>query len=89
MSPVAFPEVNARFGPPPDLADSQCMTIYAYMGQVQGGSVDGSQIVVTAWKPSIEEIELMKQGQPIFLSFIGGLPPHFASLNFNTASRPA
>lgn len=89
MIPVTFPEANIRYGPPPDLAESQCMTIHAYRGQVAGGSVDGSLIVVTAWKPSPDEIEAMKQGRPIFLSFIGGLPPHFVALDFHSATHPA
>jgi hypothetical protein len=89
MIPVSFPEANARYGPPPDLADSQCMTIHAYHGQVVGGSVDGSLIVVTAWKPSPDQIEAMKQGRPILLSFIGGLPPHFVSTDFHAATHPA
>lgn len=89
MTPVAFPEANAKFGAPPDLEESQCMTIKAYAGRIHGGSLDGENVVVTAWMPSPEEREMIAQGRPIFLSFIGGLPPHYPSLDFNTATHPA
>ncbi len=89
MSPVKFPEANVMFGPPPDLEESQCLRIPAFAGTVQGGSVDGLQMVITAWLPSAEEIEQLRHGKPIYLSFIGGLPPHFVTTDFNLASHPA
>lgn len=89
MNPIEFPQVNAEFRPPPDLDESQCMTIHAYKGKVVGGSVDGAAIVVVAWQPTAEEIELIRQGRPIFLSMLGGLAPHFLSLDFEHAIRPA
>lgn len=89
MTPVTFPQANARFGPPSDLAESQCMTIHAYQGKVERGSVEGSPIVVTAWKPSPQELNAMIEGSPIFLSFLGGLPPHFVTTDFQQATHPA
>lgn len=89
MTPVHFPESNARFGPPSDLAESQCMTIHAYHGKISGGSVDGATVVVTAWKPSPEEIEKISKGSPIFISCLGGLPPHFLTTDFDTAVHPS
>jgi hypothetical protein len=88
MIPIQFPEANTRYGPPPDLAESQCMTIHAYQGTVERGSVEGAAIVVVAWKPSPQEIEAMLAGKPIFLSCLGGLPPHFLSTDFETAINP-
>lgn len=64
------------------------MTIHAYQGKVNGGSVDGSQIVVTAWRPSPEEVKAIIEGSLIFLSFLGGLPPHFATTEFQQAINP-
>ncbi|HEV2692263.1 MAG TPA: hypothetical protein VG347_05150 [Verrucomicrobiae bacterium] len=89
MIPVTFPQANARFGPPPELDGSQCLTIPAYLGKVAGGSLDGSDVVVVAWKPSPDEIELLKAGQPILLSSVGGLTPHFLTLDFEKAIRPS
>ena len=89
MNPTNFKESNCRFGPPPDLAESQCMTIPAYKGKVARGSLDGSDIVIVAWKPSPEELAQLAAGQPIFLSMLGGLAPHFLTTDFNAANNPA
>ena len=89
MTPVSFPEANCNFKAPPDLEESQCMTIPAYKGIIERGSVEGAPIVVVAWKPSIEELEILKRGGPIFLSMLGGLPPHFLTTQFEEAIRPA
>lgn len=89
MTAEHFPEANARFTAPSDLAESQCLTIPAYQGIVTGGSVDGSPIVVVAWKPSPQELADLVAGKPIFLSCIGGLPPHFLSTDFHSATHPA
>ncbi len=88
MNPITFPECNASFCAPSDLDESQVFTIGAYHGIVQGGSLDGCQQVVTAWLPTERELELLKQGKPIFLSFIGGLPPHYPSMSFEEATHP-
>ena len=89
MNPATFPQANTKFGPPTDLAESQCLTIPAYMGRVQGGSVDGSTIVVVAWLPTAEELKQLNAGAPIYLSCMGGLPPHFISTDFDLATHPA
>lgn len=89
MQPINFPESNTIFGPPSELAETQCMSISAYCGPVVGGSCDGAQICVTAWKPTDQELEDLKLGKPIYLTFIGGIPPHYASLNFHDATHPA
>lgn len=88
MNPVDFPETNALFGPPNDLDASQVLSVPAYKGTVERGSLEGAVIVVTAWKPTPEEIVRIIAGQPIFLTFIGGLPPHYPSTCFHTATHP-
>ena len=89
MTPINFPEVNCKFTAPPDLEESQCMTIAAYRGWIQGGSVDGSPVVVVAWQPSDTEREMIAEGKPVFISMIGGLAPHFLAMSFEEAIRPA
>lgn len=90
MNPIHFPEANIRYGPPADLVESQVMTIYAYQGKSQGGSVDGAPVIVVAWQPTPAELERLNQGAPLFLSFMcDGLPPHFPSLDFHAATHPA
>jgi hypothetical protein len=89
MEPVHFPEVNAKFRAPSDLSEGQCKTIPSYTGTVNGGSLDGMTIVVTAWKPTEWELEQLNAGNPVFLTCIGGLPPHMMTTSFHHAIRPA
>lgn len=89
MTAVTFPEANTKFCAPDDLSEAQCQTIPAFSGKVSGGSIDGAAIVVVAWQPSPAEIEQIGQGKPIFLSCVGGLPPHFLCTSFQEASNPA
>ncbi len=90
MTPQDFPESNIRFGPPPDLSDSQCGAIHAYQGQVQQGSVEGAPVIVTAWKPDARELAALNAGAPVYLSMLaGGLAPHFLSTSFAEAANPA
>lgn len=91
MSPTQFPEANTTFGPSADLEESQCFRIPAYRGEVRNpkSSVDGALICVVAWMPTNEEIEALKSGVPVYLSCLGGLPPHFLTTNFEDATNPA
>lgn len=89
MSPVHFPQANRWFRPPPSLEESQCSVIHAYCGTIERGSVEGLNLIVTAWQPSEEELKALNAGQPVFISFIGVLPPHFATTNFAEATNPA
>lgn len=88
MIPHHFKQANARLGPPEDLEETQCMTISAFVGQVQGGSVDGSPFTVVAWQPSAEEVKELADGGLIYISMLGGVPPHFLTTNFEQATKP-
>ena len=85
MTPSNFQESNCVFNPPPDLDESQCAKIHAYKGQIKGGSVDGADVVVVAWKPTDLEIQAIRSGSLIYLSCLGGLPPHCITTNFQQA----
>ncbi len=89
MTPVAFPEANASFHAPTGLAETQVATITAYHGPIVGGSMDGEKITVVAWKPDAEELRALNGGAPVFLSTLGGLPPHFLTVDFRNATNPA
>lgn len=89
MIPSEFPESNIKFKPPPDLEECQCATIPGYFGEVTGGSCDGLPLTIMAWRPTAEELEAINNGAPIFLSIIGGLPPHFLTVDFHQATHPA
>jgi hypothetical protein len=89
MNPAHFPQANFKFGPPSDLEESQCTTIPAFVGEIKTGSCDGCQITVVAWLPTPQELAELNIGKPIYLSVIGGLPPHFLSTDFQQAINPA
>lgn len=86
MTPAEFPQCNTTFGPPSDMAESQVRTIPAYVGRVKDGSCDGAQMVVTAWFPDALDIVRLQQGHPIYLTFLGGLPPHVPTTSFEEAT---
>lgn len=89
MIPEKFPEANCNFGPPSELEESQCYSVVGYRGQIQGGSCDGLEQVVVAYRFTEAELEFLKEKKVIYLSMIGGLAPHFLSYNFHTATHPA
>lgn len=89
MTPVHFPEVNILFGPPQDLEESQVQTIPGFAGQTQGGSCDGLPLTVVAYQLTKEEAQHLMDGGLLFFSMIGGLAPHYPSLDFHTATHPA
>jgi hypothetical protein len=89
MSPTNFSQANCLFGPPKDLEESQCKKIPAFVHQIKKGSIDGATQCVVAWIPDRQDIERILQGQPIFLSVMGGLPPHYLSTSFEEATNPA
>jgi hypothetical protein len=89
MNPIDFPETNTTFGPPAGMTESQVQPVPAYCGQVRGGSCDGVEAVVVAWRPTREEIEQIAAGSPIYLTMIGGLPPHFLTTSFEEATKVA
>ncbi len=72
MLPTEIPEGMEReglervtYGPPQGVPDSECGTLETLQGTYLGGVFDGSPAVVSYWKPSEEEIELLKQGRPV------------------------
>lgn len=89
MTPVSFVQANANFSAPSDLHEQQVRTIPAFKGEVKFGSCDGVPLVVVAWKPDERELQALNAGEPVFLSCIGGLPPHFLTVSFTEATNPA
>lgn len=89
MIPALFPESNKTFGPPPDLEESQCHSVRAYVGMVERGSVEGVPIIVLAYKPTEQELIDLCEDKPIYLTLLATqLPPHYLSTHFYTATHP-
>lgn len=89
MISISFPEVNKIFKAPAGLDESQVAAIPAFLGETRTGSCDGERMVVVAWKPDDRELAAIAAGAPIFLTCLGGLPPHFLTTNFAEATNPA
>jgi hypothetical protein len=89
MIPTDFEGTNAKFGAPPDMAESQVATIPVFVSTVNRGSCEGARLVVAAWKPTPDELRQLNDGNPVFLSCLGGLPPHFLTTNLAEACNPA
>jgi hypothetical protein len=89
MNPVNFPEANSLFGAPAGLDEKQVATIRAFQHEIVGGSCDGLKQVVVAWKPTETELARIAAGEPIFISMIGCLVPHYLSTSFHEATHPA
>ena len=85
MIPAAFSEANCMFKAPSDMDESQVLAISAFQGTVLGGNLDGCPFVVVAWTPTPEDLERLQNGQPVYLSMLGGLSPHFLTTSFPEA----
>jgi len=82
MLPTQFPQANTHFKPPPGYNEDQVASIPAWVGELQDGNLDGAAVVIVAWRPSWEEVELLKKGNPVFIGFLAGVPPHFVCAQF-------
>ena len=89
MNPIEFKGQNRQLVAPADLTETQVRTIPGYVATIEGGSLDGELVVVVAWQPTTLELADIVSGKPIYLSCIGGLPPHFLTTNFEQATKPA
>jgi hypothetical protein len=71
MQPVEF-DGSRMIGKPNDMTDDQCFGIPAYSG-IDG---NGFPFWLTAWKPSFEDLESLKRGEPVWVKSISrGLVP--------------
>lgn len=87
MNPINFPEATVKFNAPVSMSEEQCSSINAYVGTIVDGNCKGMLQIITAWMPTEEEIQSMKDGNPVFISFLGvALPPHFLSTTFKEAT---
>jgi len=89
MTPIDPPVSNAVFGAPADLDESQVHPIRGFRFEIRSGNLDGSNAVVVAWRPDEQDIEAINRGDPIFLTCIGGLVPHFLTTQFTVATMGA
>jgi hypothetical protein len=85
MIPQDFPQANTTFGPPVGMTKDQVRVIAAHRSEIKGGSLDGQELIVTAWKPTPAELADLNAGGLLYFCSIGGLPPHYLTTEFEEA----
>lgn len=71
------------------MTEEQVQTVPVFVHDIEGGSCDGFRQVAVAWQPNAEDLQKLNNGGLVYLSVIGGLPPHFLSTDFRDATNPA
>ena len=89
MTPVDFKEGNKIFGPPEGFTEGQVKPVRAYHGTVRTGSCEGAPCVVVAYQPDAYERQIIADGGSVFMTVLGGLPPHMLTTSFAQAVNPA
>lgn len=86
MQPTTFPEANSTHHAPAG-DEHHCGSLPTFTGQIDGGSWDGTKIVIAAWKPDAEDLARLNAGQPVFVAMLGGLCPHFIATEFSAFEK--
>jgi hypothetical protein len=81
MEPVKFPQADRIFGAPKE-QQSQVLPIYGRRLVIDQGPFEGLIADVVAWKPSAEDLAKLNAGEPVFISFYGGVIVHSVSVEF-------
>ena len=71
MIPTSFDESNHVLDKPPGMTYEQCQALSVW----QGESSDGVPLVVSAWKPTREELESIKRTGRVWLIVLGQTMP--------------
>jgi hypothetical protein len=82
MTPYNFPQANTYLTASNNYDESQVATIPAYVGKLDRGCLDGSNMIVVAWLPDKDELADLNKGKPVYLCFLGdGLLAHYLTTN--------
>lgn len=78
--PVDFPGTNITFTKPAGWKDEDCADLKAMVGVDEG-----LPFIITAWKPSKEDIEAINRGEPIYMKTHGAgfIPTFMFTMNEN------
>lgn len=81
MLPIDFLGTNITFTKPAGWKDEDCSDLQAFLGIGE----DGNHFVLTAWKPSKEDIDAINRGEPIYMKTTGAgfIPTFMFTLNEN------
>ena len=88
--PLEFEKTNVTFLIPDDLArnKTKARAIRGRILQVNTGPLDGLAVAVVAYKPSPLDVSRILAGEPIYISFLGGVAPHYVSVSLEDAINP-
>ncbi len=75
MLPINFPEAAVSLGRPSDMTDEECGPLPVARGIVQLSENSVGPAVISAWKPTPEELAMLNAGGPIYLHVIGRTQP--------------
>jgi hypothetical protein len=89
MNPIKFDECNTFFGPNTEMEDVKCEITPAWVGDAEGGSLDGLRMAVCAYKLDEHELKEILEGGYIYVTMVGGLSMHYMSTNFHDATHPS
>ena len=91
MMPLEFKGTNVTFQLPADLSGqkTKARAIRGRILQLNKGPLDGLAVAVVAYKPSPLDISRILAGQPIYISFLGGVAPHYLSTALEEALNPS
>ena len=91
MMPLEFQGTNITFQLPADLSGqkTKARAIRGRILQLNKGPLDGLAVAVVAYKPSPLDISRILAGQPIYISFLGGVAPHYLSTALEEALNPS
>jgi hypothetical protein len=91
MMPLEISEANMTLLLPNDLLGhkTKARCVRARIISVTDGPLDGLSIVIIAYKPSPLDISRILSGEPIYLSFMAGVAPHFLSTALEEALNPS
>ena len=72
MLPITFPEQNFTFTKPAGWTDEQCSDLSVYKGEY----ADGTPAIISYWKPSKEDLDILNNGGGIYVNILSiNMPP--------------
>ena len=91
MMPLEFQGTNVTFKLPNDLAGSKTKArpIRGRILLIEKGPLDGLAVAVVAYKPTPLDVSRILAGEPIYISFLAGVPPHYLSTTLEDALKPS
>jgi hypothetical protein len=91
MMPLEIAGTNVTLMLPSDLLGNKTKArcVRARIVSIKNGPLDGLSVAVVAYKPSPLDVSRILAGEPIYISFLAGVAPHFLSTTLEEALNPS